>query len=273
MPCGRDQDGCSSLCEEPAAQFTVLTAAAGPVLSAVCSPLGTLPRRLHLADLRPALWNGPLSSVPGETLASQWVPCGLITGPSCCRLFSLEVPVPPKIFLSMVYKLEGPSAVGVALELTTGDAGSCHVGGISALTGEGTGWPLLSCRPPPSQGTSWAEGLERFHRASASWGCGRPVVQACAAICELSCSPALRLQSAGPRAPRPPGCPSPHPGSLCSDSSPCGFLWTLLIKVLCLLPAERSSRRSPRPLRVPPTKLARWVGRCGQRLSGGWVQR
>lgn len=28
--CGRDQDGCSSLCEEPAAQFTVLTAAAGP---------------------------------------------------------------------------------------------------------------------------------------------------------------------------------------------------------------------------------------------------
>lgn len=91
-------------------------------------------------------------------------------GDMAVRLFSLEVPVPPKIFLSMVYKLEGPSAVGVALELTTGDAGSCHVGGISALT-------------------------------------------------------------------------------------------------------ERSSRRSPRPLRVPPTKLARWVSRCGQRLSGGWVQR
>ena len=62
----------------------------------------------------------------------------LITGPPSSRLFSLQVPVPPKIFLSMVYKLEGPSAVGVALELTTGDAGSCHVGGISALSGEGT---------------------------------------------------------------------------------------------------------------------------------------
>lgn len=46
--------------------------------------------------------------------------------------------MPPKIFLSLVYKLEGPSAVGVALELTTGDAGSCHVGGISALSGEWT---------------------------------------------------------------------------------------------------------------------------------------
>lgn len=45
--------------------------------------------------------------------------------------------MPPKVFLSMVYKLEGPSAVGVALELTTGDAGSCHVGGISVLSGEG----------------------------------------------------------------------------------------------------------------------------------------
>ncbi|XP_043441671.1 cytosolic endo-beta-N-acetylglucosaminidase isoform X3 [Prionailurus bengalensis] len=87
------------------------------------------------------------------------------------RLFSLHVPVPPKIFLSMVYKLEGPSDVGVALELTTGDAGSCHVGGISTLS------------------------------------------------------------------------------------------------------AEASSRHSPRPLRVPPTKLVRWVGHCGQQLSGGWVQR
>nr|KAF6455864.1 endo-beta-N-acetylglucosaminidase [Rousettus aegyptiacus] len=87
------------------------------------------------------------------------------------RLFSLQVPAPPKIFLSLVYKLEGPSNVEVALELTTGDVGSCHVGGVSALN------------------------------------------------------------------------------------------------------AETSSRHSPRPLRVPPTKLARWTGRCGQHLSGGWVQR
>ncbi|XP_033703255.1 cytosolic endo-beta-N-acetylglucosaminidase isoform X2 [Tursiops truncatus] len=108
-------------------------------------------------------WNG------GSSLLIR----GLIppeVGNVSVRLFSLQVPVPPKVFLSMVYKLEGPSAVGVALELTTGDAGSCHVGGISALS-------------------------------------------------------------------------------------------------------ETSSRRSPRPLRVPPTKLAKWVGRCGQQLSGGWVQR
>ncbi|XP_007645419.1 cytosolic endo-beta-N-acetylglucosaminidase isoform X2 [Cricetulus griseus] len=87
------------------------------------------------------------------------------------RLFSLHVPVPPKLFLSMVYKFEGSMDVQVALELTTGEAGSCHVGSVSVLN------------------------------------------------------------------------------------------------------AETGSRHSPRPLQVPPTKLARWVGRCGQQLSGGWIQR
>lgn len=69
----------------------------------------------------------------------------LIAAPSS-RLFSLHVPLPPKVFLSMVYKLEGPSDVRVALELTTGDADSCHIGGISALNGEDRGWlaPLPS---------------------------------------------------------------------------------------------------------------------------------
>ncbi|XP_016047992.2 cytosolic endo-beta-N-acetylglucosaminidase isoform X2 [Erinaceus europaeus] len=91
-------------------------------------------------------------------------------GNMAVRLFSLNVPVPPKLFLSLVYKLEGNSDVRVALELTMGDAESCHIGGISALN-------------------------------------------------------------------------------------------------------ETNSRHSPRPLRVPPTKLTRWVGRCGQPLHGGWVQR
>ncbi|XP_013002578.1 cytosolic endo-beta-N-acetylglucosaminidase isoform X1 [Cavia porcellus] len=87
------------------------------------------------------------------------------------RLFSLQVPLPHKVFLSLVYKLEGPTDVMVALELTTGDASSCHIGSISSLN------------------------------------------------------------------------------------------------------AETGSRHRPRPLRVPPTKLARWAGRCGQQLSGGWIQR
>ncbi|VTJ75492.1 Hypothetical predicted protein [Marmota monax] len=38
-------------------------------------------------------------------------------------------------------------------------------------------------------------------------------------------------------------------------------------------PAETGSRQSLQPLQVPPTKLARWAGRCGQPLSGGWIQR
>lgn len=55
------------------------------------------------------------------------------------RLFSLNVPVPPKVFLSMVYKFEGSTDVQVALELTTGDASSCHVGGMLVLNGERLG--------------------------------------------------------------------------------------------------------------------------------------
>ncbi|KAH0517904.1 Cytosolic endo-beta-N-acetylglucosaminidase [Microtus ochrogaster] len=35
---------------------------------------------------------------------------------------------------------------------------------------------------------------------------------------------------------------------------------------------QNQDKHSPRPLRVPPTKLARWSGRCGQQLSGGWIQ-
>ncbi|XP_017380450.1 cytosolic endo-beta-N-acetylglucosaminidase isoform X1 [Cebus imitator] len=108
-------------------------------------------------------WHGGSSLLIRGVIPSE-------AGNVAVRLFSLQVPVPPKIFLSMVYKLEGPTDVTVALELTTGDAGSCHISGISVLN------------------------------------------------------------------------------------------------------AETSSRHSLRPLRVPPTKLARWVSRCGRQLSGGWVQ-
>ncbi|XP_054987309.1 cytosolic endo-beta-N-acetylglucosaminidase isoform X1 [Sorex araneus] len=91
-------------------------------------------------------------------------------GSVAVRLFTLHVLVPPRLLLSLVYKLEGPAAVDVALELTAGDMGACHVSGVSLL-----------------------DAAETRHR--------------------------------------------------------------------------------PRPLPVPPTKLARWVGHCGQQLSGGWTQR
>uniref|UniRef100_G1NW58 Cytosolic endo-beta-N-acetylglucosaminidase n=1 Tax=Myotis lucifugus TaxID=59463 RepID=G1NW58_MYOLU len=109
-------------------------------------------------------WNGGSSLLIRGTIPPE-------VGHVAVRLFSLQVPLPPKLFLSLVYKLEGTSEVRVALELTTGDAGSCYIRSISELN------------------------------------------------------------------------------------------------------AETSSRHRPRPLRVPPTKLARWAARCGQQLGGGWVQR
>lgn len=94
----------------------------------------------------PLLWGGAGSGLEPARVPQYGCPWPLLTGPSSSRLFSLQVPAPPKIFLSLVYKLEGPSNVEVALELTTGDVGSCHVGGVSALNGEG--------RSPPSRGIS-----------------------------------------------------------------------------------------------------------------------
>ncbi|XP_007958023.1 cytosolic endo-beta-N-acetylglucosaminidase [Orycteropus afer afer] len=110
-------------------------------------------------------WNGGSSLLIRGVMPPE-------VGHVAVRLFSLQVPVLHKVFLSLVYKLEGPSAVTVALELGTGDTGNCHIGGISTLNAETSHW-----------------------------------------------------------------------------------------------------RHSARLLRVPPTKLARWAGRCGQPLRGGWVQR
>uniref|UniRef100_A0A8C3SP64 Cytosolic endo-beta-N-acetylglucosaminidase n=1 Tax=Chelydra serpentina TaxID=8475 RepID=A0A8C3SP64_CHESE len=78
------------------------------------------------------------------------------------RLFSFQMSAPPKLFLSLVYKLEEklPEVV-VALELTTWDSGSCHVGNIAALLGPATRHqPQPLPTPPP-------------HLSGLLSGCGR----------------------------------------------------------------------------------------------------
>ncbi|TFK05870.1 Cytosolic endo-beta-N-acetylglucosaminidase [Platysternon megacephalum] len=55
------------------------------------------------------------------------------------RLFSFQLPAPPKLFLSLLYKLEEKlPEVAVALELTTRDSGSCGVGNVGAAPGPAT---------------------------------------------------------------------------------------------------------------------------------------
>lgn len=71
------------------------------------------------------------------------------------RLFSLQVPAPPKVFLSMVYKFEGSTGVQVALEVTTGDASSCHVGGMLVLNGEKPGDFMEGKSEGPGSGWSY----------------------------------------------------------------------------------------------------------------------
>ncbi|XP_032655007.1 cytosolic endo-beta-N-acetylglucosaminidase isoform X2 [Chelonoidis abingdonii] len=52
------------------------------------------------------------------------------------RFSAGQLPAPPKLFLSLLYKLEEKlPEVAVALELTTQDSGSCHVGNVTGLPG------------------------------------------------------------------------------------------------------------------------------------------
>ncbi|NXT25702.1 ENASE acetylglucosaminidase, partial [Syrrhaptes paradoxus] len=82
------------------------------------------------------------------------------------RLFSLQMPAPPKLFLTLLYKLEGPHPEGltVALELTTGD--SCHDGSVTPLPNP-NGWhhPRFLPAPPPGL----AKLLAACHRGSHGW--------------------------------------------------------------------------------------------------------
>lgn len=144
--------------------------------------------------------------------------------------------------------------------------GACRqrglLGGGGRVPAETWGVGLACCRPWHRGGTSRGSGRSRD---SAAWPA--PGVHS------RSCLPSARCQG--------PGATSGHfvPGPPCSVTLSRWFPLGPFSQVLCLPPpplplaAETSSRHSPRPLRVPPTKLARWTGRCGQHLSGGWVQR
>ncbi|KAI1232521.1 Cytosolic endo-beta-N-acetylglucosaminidase, partial [Lamprotornis superbus] len=61
------------------------------------------------------------------------------------RLFSLQMPAPPKLFLTLLYKLEGPQPddFTVALEVTTWDSGMCFEGNPTSLPGEDPVPPVL----------------------------------------------------------------------------------------------------------------------------------
>ncbi|XP_075374933.1 cytosolic endo-beta-N-acetylglucosaminidase isoform X4 [Mycteria americana] len=68
------------------------------------------------------------------------------------RLFSLQMPAPPKLFLTLLYKLEGPhpDEFTVALELTTWDSSTCHEGDVTSLPGA-TSWTCgtAACETSP----------------------------------------------------------------------------------------------------------------------------
>ncbi|XP_048675269.2 cytosolic endo-beta-N-acetylglucosaminidase isoform X2 [Caretta caretta] len=75
------------------------------------------------------------------------------------RLFSFKMPAPPKLFLSLLYKLEEKlPEVAVTLELTTWNSGSCHVGNNVGVATRHQPPPLPT--PPP-------------HLSGLLTGCGR----------------------------------------------------------------------------------------------------
>ncbi|NXX10338.1 ENASE acetylglucosaminidase, partial [Podargus strigoides] len=84
------------------------------------------------------------------------------------RLFSLQMPAPPKLFLTLLYKLEGlhPNELKVALELTTCDSGTCHEGNITSLPEPNSRHhPRFLPAPPPGLGKL----LTACNRGSHGW--------------------------------------------------------------------------------------------------------
>ncbi|NWR25739.1 ENASE acetylglucosaminidase, partial [Emberiza fucata] len=84
------------------------------------------------------------------------------------RLFSLQMPAPPKLFVTLLYKLEGPQPddFTVALEVTTWDSGICFEGNPTSLPEpNGRYHPRFLPAPPPGL----AKLLAACHRGSHGW--------------------------------------------------------------------------------------------------------
>ncbi|NXB00345.1 ENASE acetylglucosaminidase, partial [Cnemophilus loriae] len=84
------------------------------------------------------------------------------------RLFSLQMPAPPQLFLTLLYKLEGPQPddFTVALEVTTWDSEICLEGNPTSLPEpNGRHYPRFLPAPPPSL----AKLLAACHRGSHGW--------------------------------------------------------------------------------------------------------
>lgn len=99
----------------------------------VSVPRGSLPILPSRPNPMPLLFLSPLSL------------CLSLGGSGVISLFSLQMPAPPKLFLTLLYKLEGPHAdeVAVALELTTWDSDTCHEGNVTSLPGEDPAPPVM----------------------------------------------------------------------------------------------------------------------------------
>ncbi|NXC30342.1 ENASE acetylglucosaminidase, partial [Campylorhamphus procurvoides] len=84
------------------------------------------------------------------------------------RLFSLQMPAPPKLFLTLLYKLESPQPddFTVALEVTTWDSGTCLEGNPTSLPEpNGRHYPRFLPAPPPGL----AKLLAACHHNSYGW--------------------------------------------------------------------------------------------------------
>ncbi|XP_027703339.1 cytosolic endo-beta-N-acetylglucosaminidase isoform X1 [Vombatus ursinus] len=94
-------------------------------------------------------WNGGSSLLVHGMIPSN-------TGKVAVRLFSLQVPAPPKIYLSLIYKLEGRTDITVALELSTLDVRRCNIGGISSVhAGPTTRHTPRPLQMPPAKLLRW----------------------------------------------------------------------------------------------------------------------
>ncbi|XP_063207813.1 cytosolic endo-beta-N-acetylglucosaminidase isoform X2 [Chroicocephalus ridibundus] len=90
--------------------------------------------------------------LPAGRLVRGQLPQGAGDHPARRGARGRPMPAPPKLFLTLLYKLEGPhpDEFAVALELTTWDSGTCHEGNVTSLPEpNGRHHPRFLPAPPP----------------------------------------------------------------------------------------------------------------------------
>ncbi|KAK2528352.1 Engase [Columba guinea] len=113
-------------------------------------------------------WASLAEYLPTHSICTLPLATSFSLGMGTSRFLAGKMPAPPKVFLTLLYKLEGshPDGFTVSLELTTSNSGTCYEGNVTSLPEPNARHhPRFLPAPPPSL----AKLLAACDRGSRGW--------------------------------------------------------------------------------------------------------